>query len=134
MCSSYLPEISEFCIGFKFNLYNPETKSFSTLVIEEFSDLFNLPNNLSLEENLLNNFIDVDILNREHLENLGWKCDSSTSVRYTKGEYILFYNDTLLDIYKISKLFKNITYKEYLFQGTIKNEFEFKRLIKILNV
>jgi hypothetical protein len=135
----YTPDISEFHVGFEFEIKNREdvwTKVSYPFLGHSAKDLF---------EN--SKIIRVKHLDRSDIESLGWEYDYGVEsskgftgwdkFRLERYEIMLYHNNIVQIRSGVPKK-GEITLPEYnghsIFQGTIKNKSELKRILKQLGI
>ena len=135
----YTPSIDEFFVGFEYEMYNPELQIWESKVIKNSEHLcyflFNSNNKTWRED--CKDVVRVKHLDESDIESLGWidisNEDSPFDLKsYTYKTYILI-RDNLTNI-KIFKMDLNKDFRGELFQGTIKNISELRKLLKQIGI
>jgi hypothetical protein len=128
MSKYYTPEISEFHVGFEYELEEPDGT---------YSRLIHLRNSLGFLRDRFDE-IRVKYLDREDIENCGWWYDPEFNERAELGKYVLFThkNGDILIQEEYSYERKGTNYIGYnvLFDGKVKNISELRKLMKQLGI
>jgi hypothetical protein len=129
----YIPEISEFFVGFEYEMLNKDIWEQHTISDSETLSYFMF----RLQQSTLNSVVRVKYLDKYDIESLGWidisNEDSPFDLKsYTYKTYILI-RDNLTNI-KIFKMDLNKDFRGELFQGTIKNISELRKLLKQIGI
>lgn len=142
----YTPELSEFYVGFEFEVLNNESKFYIPgLAKNEWSSIesnFGIFTSVEkIQRLILDKQIRVKNLDREDIESLGWEHDSTIkSESYfihkdfsliTREEWRLIYDskNNSIDISDLNNI--NLSFSFY---GTIKNKSELKKIMQMLNI
>lgn len=132
----YTPRIEEFHIGFEFeyrsSIYD---KTWHKWNIEDYSvnkkSLDQFPFNINSSEIDMYEFR-VKYLDQEDIESLGWVYDTSNI--FYKNKYCLIINDIRLGSIEIILDNSESTVDFNLFNGTVKNKSELRKLMKQLEI
>jgi len=146
----YTPKIEEFHVGFEYEVQaNDDSTEFENIIISKNKDSFSFMNRYAL--NNIPYDVRVKYLDREDIESLGFKeetipnCFKEDSLNQgyikhinEKESLLLHYNGETKKLF-LSKqvVYNEVTdnwYTDFLFQGTIKNISELKKLLKQLNI
>lgn len=127
----YTPEIEEFCVGFEY-----EVNLGSDWVRTKLDVNWKLGGETILKLND-NKPVRVKYLDQEDIESLGWK--QITKSKYSRDfddvSYKIYHNE-ISNICIIKEFQENDTYETAtsIFNGTIKNKSELKKLLKMLKI
>ena len=122
----YQPDISEFHIGFDYEVKYKNGEWKKECLNDELSSLRFIDFKLKKEPNSIR----VKYLDKEDIESLGWKMDSIYSHKY-KDDFYIEYNSKI-SIHEDTIEIKNN--QQTLFSGYIKNKSELKKLMKQLDI
>jgi len=126
----YTPEISEFNVGFEYEIKIKDNWRKKSTTISDFSPISDYDGMSILEEDLISNIIRVKTLDQSDIESLGWRFGTNDYVfpenkNVTYGQYKLLFNNSELEIIHLSGT---------VFRGTIKNKSELIKLQQQLNI
>lgn len=144
MSKYYTPQIEEFYIGFEYEYKNSHISSngewydsWELKTLESFKDLYDFIDGTLLD---IQQDIRVKHLDREDIEECGWWFDDENGNRaeIEGGGYILFIQNNrdilIKQEYKYNRKENYYIGFNTLFDGTIKNKSELKRIMKIVGI
>lgn len=136
----YTPEIEEFCVGFRYEMYLPGTgNDYASKIFENKLNIQKMYN-----DDLQGGWLRVKHLDQEDIEELGWGYLTKEvgarvlAMYYRKGDYFLLH-----DLYKSVQVIKLDDYSNptdifkhgvAVFVGEIKNYNELKKLMNQLGI
>ncbi len=120
----YTPDISEFYIGFIFEVQQQEELYGEVTYSEEWLE-FEFQKNNTIPDL---KYCRVKYLDKEDIEELGFE-KNVRGTHFNKGDYQLY-----LDIHPVHNVTIYDDYPRMIFQGTVKNKSELKKLLKQLRV
>lgn len=139
----YTPDISEFYVGFEYEMWSDKTKEFSKYTIKNIQQANVILKQISMR---MTNLVRVKYLDKEDIESLGWiftKEDVDEQFFqinvHEKSFYELIFNidkDVDWNIC-IEYWYENLNNKynfNTVFRGIIKNKSELIKLLKQLNI
>ena len=139
----YTPELEEFYIGFEYYTatHPVSMEEFSPYVKGEFDhNTFEREFNIDIDSSGeiikvgVPSSIKVKYLDREDLESLGFKPapEYSDSAYQNQDDYLLYYDqkDNTLEVFVLFAYAQD----QMIFQGTIKNKSELKKLLKQIGI
>lgn len=139
----YIPEISEFHVGFECELFHQHSESEDHFDKEVYDELTSVWWNRTMDELIRNKEVRVKCLDSADIEECGFVLDE-TSVKYgsclefKKTTYIITINklrDTPVTIARmVNSEYENNGNNYVLFKGNIRNKSELKRLMKQLGI
>jgi len=141
----YTPEIEEFYVGFEYERFIPKSNSTEEECWEKLSMSINYLSLEELDNEIIEKEIRVKYLDKEDIESFGFKHEGGKLIKNYK-DYFIYKVDNHKQ-YNLSYTYPNKILRidiedlnmfeesmNYLFQGTIKNKSEFKKLLKQLNI
>lgn len=130
----YVPEISEFHVGFEYEVMIPEKSTWSKEVFFLNDSHINLVKWVNIQDEFTIHKIRVKTLDKEDIESLGWKdCDNIyNTIRWDFNDYILMFykKDNRYLIFRDCGP-NNI---QTVFNGFIKNKSELIKLQQQLDI
>ncbi len=140
----YAPEISEFHVGFDYEIKIKDNWRKKSTTISDFSPISDYDGMSILEEDLISNIIRVKTLDQSDIESLGWKYKSKSidiwfekegtfnMGSWTAYKIIIHYglHDNRLTIYADDPGLEDY----HIFRGTIKNKAQLKFIMKCLGI
>jgi hypothetical protein len=139
----YTPTIEEFHVGFEYEYKN--IQGIWVDLIFEVNMIVNYPKENKVESIIYSwlkeDKVRVKTLNKEDIEDLGWKEDSrflgTNAVMLNSDRYKIIHKDTIHDLYKNGDKYGiccNNTNPTHIFYGYIKNKSELIKLMQQLNI
>jgi hypothetical protein len=133
----YIPELSEFYVGFEFEFFNKEkwkvSEDFSYLFLKDDTDTVS-----EVNENIKEGKIRVKFLDRQDIEELGWKYSSIAQKYGIVTEEDEKTGSLGIWLSKEGYRYRITDCKAYLhmdvFNGYIKNKSDLRKLMKMLNI
>ena len=133
----YIPELSEFYVGFEFEFFNKEkwkvSEDFSFLFLKDDTDTVS-----EVNENIKEGKIRVKFLDRQDIEELGWKYSSIAQKYGIVTEEDEKTGSLGIWLSKEGYRYRITDCKAYLhmdvFNGYIKNKSDLRKLMKMLNI
>lgn len=124
----YTPEISEFHVGFEYEIYVPGTDTEYTKKIFTLTEVGFIQN--VYDQNLQEGWFRVKYLDKEDIESLDWKSGLFQGLNedsFTYQDYQLYWQDNqFIQIYNFDA--------KIIFEGIIKNKSELKKLLTQLEI
>lgn len=134
----YTPEISEFYSGFEYELLGHSGKMVPGGITQKWEKLeYSLDASYLNDEDSLKELLDceeirVKYLDQSDIEELGFIPDPSGERYFEKEEYQLYLN--IHPIHNITIYTSEYGDIKIIFQGTIKNKSELKKVLNMLNI